>query len=656
MCGIAGFLATNRAVSSEELTCVARRMADRLGHRGPDDSGVWVDAETRVGLAHRRLSIVDLSPDGHQPMFSPRGRYALIFNGEIYNYRELRAELERARAAPDWRGHSDTEVMLAAFEQWGVRASLERFNGMFAFALWDRADRTLYLSRDRLGEKPLYYGWMDDAFLFGSELKALRAHPRWRGEIDRGALALYMRHSYVPTPYSIYRGVSKLVPGGLLTLHWGDGAAGREPTVDRYWSVDDVARSAASDPYGGTESEALADLDALARDAVLLRMHADVPLGAFLSGGVDSSTVVALMQAQSPRPVRTFSIGNTVDAYNEAHHAKLVAQHLGTDHTELYVTPEQGLEVIPSLPTMYDEPFADSSQIPTHLVSALARRHVTVSLSGDGGDELFGGYNRYFWGRTIWRSIRWAPRPVRATIAAGLRAVPPRRWDAVARRLAPVTPQMLRVRCAGDNAHKLAGIIGVRSPVEMYHRLVTNWPAPSNVVVDSTEPPTVLTDSAHWPPAPSFTQQMMHLDLMTYLPDDILVKVDRASMAVSLEARVPFLDHRLVAFAARLPLAMKVRGHEGKWLLRRLLFRYVPRELVERPKTGFGVPLDAWLRGPLRDWAESLLDPARLAREGFVNPAPVRERWQQHLAGQSNWSYLLWSVLMFQAWVDAQRA
>jgi asparagine synthase (glutamine-hydrolysing) len=656
MCGITGYLSAPATAAGDELACVVRKMSDRIRHRGPDDSGEWVDAEAGLALGFRRLSIIDLSDEGHQPMQSATGRFVIIFNGEIYNYGDLRRDLERAGGAPTWRGHSDTEVMLASFEQWGVRGALERFNGMFAFALWDRRDRTLYLSRDRLGEKPLYYGWMGSTFLFGSELKTLRAHPAWRGEIDRGALALYMRHNYVPAPYSIYKDVAKLAAGGLLTLPWGNGASGRAPSVERYWSARDVAEAAAASPFGGTESEALGELDALLRDAVSIRMHADVPLGAFLSGGVDSSAIVALMQAQSSRPVRTFSIGNTVDAYNEAPYAKAVAAHLGTDHTELYVTPEEARAVIPKLPAMYDEPFADSSQIPTYLVSALARQHVTVSLSGDGGDELFGGYNRYFWGRKIWRSVGWVPRTLRAAVASGLRAVPPRGWDALAGRVAPLMPASFPARRVGDNAHKLAGILAVKDPIEMYRGLVTHWEDPAAVVTAGAEPSTALTDQNQWPRTGNFTRHMMALDLVTYLPDDILVKVDRASMAVSLEARVPFLDHRVVEFASRLPLSMKIRGSTGKLLLRQLLFRYVPQSLIDRPKMGFGVPVDSWLRGPLREWAESLLDTQRLRRDGFIADAPVRERWEQHLSGRSNWSYLLWDVLMFQAWLDEQRA
>jgi asparagine synthase (glutamine-hydrolysing) len=465
---------------------------------------------------------------------------------------------------------------------------------------------------------------------------------------------LYMRHNYVPAPYSIYRGIAKLLPGTLLTLRWGDGTPRRAATTEPYWSAHQVAEAGAADPFRGTAATALDELDTLLRDAVLLRMQADVPLGAFLSGGVDSSMVVALMQAQSSRPVRTFSIGSTEAAYDEARQAKAVAGHLGTEHTELYVTPEEAMTVIPTLPAMYDEPFGDSSQIPTALVSALARRYVTVSLSGDGGDELFGGYNRYFWGRSVWRWIGWAPRAVRAGVASGLRAVPPQRWDAVFGRLAPAIPAAFHVRRAGDNAHKLAGMLTVDSPVEMYRRLLTHWEQPAALVLGGAEPPTVLTDDAQWPRASTFTQQMMNLDLVSYLPDDILVKVDRASMAVSLEARVPFLDHRVVAFAGGLPLAMKVRGNQGKWLLRTLLYRYVPRDLIDRPKMGFGVPLDSWLRGPLREWAEALLDVGRMRDEGYLQSGPIRAVWDEHLSGLKNWSYLLWDVLMFQAWVDAQ--
>jgi asparagine synthase (glutamine-hydrolysing) len=653
----------------DDLTAELSRMTDRLLHRGPDDGGTWIDADAGIALGHRRLSILDLSPQGHQPMMSASGRYVIAFNGEIYNHRALRSELEASAAGsqaekvqsgfpPDagggipWRGHSDTEVMLAAFEHWGVHGSLARFNGMFAFALWDRREHVLHLARDRFGEKPLYYGWMGNTFLFGSELKALKAHPAWRGEIDRGALSLYMRHNCIPAPYSIYRGVRKLLPAHMLNLPLG-GASREMPLALPYWSAREIAEAGVRQPFSGDDAEALAALDRLLRDAVALRMEADVPLGALLSGGVDSSTVVALMQAQSTRPVKTFSIGFHEQGYNEAEHAKAVARHLGTEHTELYVTPQEAMAVIPRLPEIFDEPFADSSQIPTFLVSQMTRRQVTVALSGDAGDELFGGYNRHLWGQSIWRKLGWMPKPVRAVLSNGLTALAPQTWDKMLSSLGPALPKRLRAQLPGDKLHKLAAILAHASPEEMYAGLVTHW-EPGSVVLGASEPPTALTDRAQWADFPDFTQRMMFLDLVSYLPDDILAKVDRSSMAVSLEARVPFLDHRVAEFAWQLPLAMKIRGGQGKWILRQVLDKYVPKALIERPKMGFGVPIDAWLRGPLRVWAESLLDESRLRQEGYFDPVPIRRKWAEHLSGQRNWQYHLWDVLMFQAWLDCQ--
>lgn len=664
MCGIAGWLGTE--FNSE----VVSRVRDALTHRGPDDSGVWVDEAAGIALAHRRLSILDLSPAGHQPMASSSGRYVIAFNGEIYNHLELRAELAKVGAgetprsqspggaARFWRGHSDTETLLAAFEAWGIEATLKKCVGMFALALWDRETRSLTLARDRLGEKPLYYGWQGEAFLFGSELKALRAHPAFRGEIDRDALALYLRHNYVPAPYSIYRGIAKLPPGSWLTLvadapvgaPQGYLLRGVSPAPSFYWRARDAAEAGGRGNLN--DATAINELDTLLRQAIGGQMVADVPLGAFLSGGVDSSAVVALMQAQSQRPVQTFTIGFHETGYNEAEHAHAVAAHLGTEHTELYVTAEQAMAVIPRLPSLYDEPFADSSQIPTFLVSELARRHVTVSLSGDGGDELFGGYNRYLWASRIWRSLGWAPRPLRAALAGVLTSLPPAAWNGVFSGLSVFLPQGWRYANPGDKLHKLAGILAVRSPEEIYLALVSHWQQPTSVVIGATEPATVLTDPAQRANLPDFESRMMYLDQMTYLPGDILTKVDRAAMGVSLETRVPLIDHRVVEFAWQLPLSMKIRDGQTKWLLRQVLYRHVPRELIERPKMGFGIPLDAWLRGPLRDWAEALLDESRLRQEGYFHPGPIRQKWTEHLSGQRNWAYHLWNVLMFQAWLD----
>ncbi|MBU3967371.1 MAG: asparagine synthase (glutamine-hydrolyzing) [Euryarchaeota archaeon] len=647
MCGITGFLGLDNQ-KGNLLETTVKHMADTLDHRGPDDNGVWVDTETGIALGHRRLSIVDLSSTGHQPMHSACGRYVIVFNGEIYNFKTLRQELESL--GHKFRGHSDTEVMLTAISQWGLEAAVKCFNGMFAFALWDKQEHRLHLARDRLGEKPLYYGWMGKMFLFGSELKALCAHPDFKKEINRDVLALYLRHNYVPSPYSIYKGINKLQPGTILTLNRSDSTSTPAPLP--YWSAREVAEHGITRSFTGSADEAVDQLDSLLREAVKMRMEADVPLGAFLSGGVDSSLVVALMQAQSDIPIKTFSIGFNESEYNEANYAKAVAQHLGTDHTELYITPEQAMAVIPRLPTLYDEPFADSSQIPTFLVSELARRYVTVSLSGDGGDELFAGYNRYFLGQSLWNKIGWMPKRIRQAASGMLTAISPQTWETMFQKMKYILPGKIKQQNPGDKLHKLSEILDVEDQEALYLRFVSHWKDPSSLVPGAREPPTALTDRSQWADLPDFTQRMMFLDTVTYLPDDILVKVDRASMGVSLEARVPLLDHRVMEFAWRLPMSMKIRNGQSKWILRQVLYKYVPRELIERPKMGFGVPIDSWLRGPLREWAEVLLDEKRIREEGFFNHQPIREKWAEHLSGKRNWQYYLWDVLMFQAWLD----
>lgn len=645
MCGITGLL-SNQTVSSDHLS----NMANAMPHRGPDDSGIWHNDDTGIGLAHRRLAIVDLSPAGHQPMHSSSERYVIAFNGEIYNHNKLRAELEKANIAHHWRGHSDTETLLATVEAWGIEATLQRCIGMFAIALWDKKTQTLTLARDRLGEKPLYYGWQDDTFLFGSELKALNAHPAFHAEINRDALCLYMRHHYVPAPYSIYQGIHKLLPGTWLQVS----RAQREPHIKTYWSGVDVSHQGKTNPFTGSPEEAVNALENLLKDAIGQQMMADVPLGAFLSGGIDSSTVVALMQAQSSKPIKTFSIGFHEERYNEAAHAKAVAQHIGTDHTELYVTPDECMQVIPRLPSLYDEPFADSSQIPTFLVSQLARQHVTVSLSGDAGDELFAGYNRYQLTADTWAKLSRIPRPIRQWAAKAITSVSPASWNRIANTLKSVIPAFSQWANTGDKLHKGAGVMASHSAADLYLGMVSGWQHPTDVIIGGTEPPTSLT--GHLPDLSHLNtvERMMVLDLLTYLPDDILCKVDRAAMGVSLESRVPFLDHRVVEFAWSVPLEYKLRDNQTKWVLRQVLYRHVPKELIERPKMGFGVPIDSWLRGPLRDWAEDLLSESRLRQDGYFNPAPIRQKWKEHLSGQRNWQYHLWDVLMFQAWLQTQ--
>ncbi len=649
MCGLAGFLGGAPQAGDE---AVLRRMAAPLHHRGPDDEGIWSDSVQRIGLAHRRLSIVDLSPAGHQPMVSATGRYVIAFNGEIYNHGEIRHELEQSAGMRGWRGHSDTETLLAGIEAWGLEATIEKSIGMFAIALWDRHTQTLSLARDRLGEKPLYYGWQGNGsgrvFLFGSELKALKAHPCFAAPVDRGALCLLLRHNYIPAPYSIHEGIAKLAPGCLLTVSLTQ----PEPVIRKYWDAVQIAREGQSHPFRGTADEAVDALQALASDAIGKQMVADVPLGAFLSGGIDSSTVVALMQAQSARPVRTFTIGFDNEGYNEARHAKAVARHLGTEHTELYVTPAQALEVIPRLPQLYNEPFADSSQIPTFLVSQLARQQVTVSLSGDAGDELFCGYNRYQMTARLWHKLARVPVPLRAAIARAITAVSPARWDS----LAHFIPGSGKLRLFGDKLHKGAGVLASRTVDDLYLGVVSLQRDPAGWVIGGQEPPTLLTGRRPDLQGLGAVEQMMALDMVSYLPDDILAKVDRAAMGVSLESRVPLLDHRVVEFAWRLPLEYKLREGQSKWPLRQLLYRHVPRELVDRPKMGFGIPLDAWLRGPLREWAENLLNEERLRREGYFQPQPVRRMWAEHLAGGRNRANNLWGVLMFQAWQESERS
>jgi asparagine synthase (glutamine-hydrolysing) len=651
MCGLTGFWQLHGG-ARDALLGQAQAMSTRLTHRGPDDSGEWCDEVTGIALAQRRLSILDLSPAGHQPMHSACGRYVIVFNGEIYNHLDLRERLHTESAEPTWRGHSDTETLIACFVAWGVERTLQASVGMFAFALWDRQQRALTLARDRLGEKPLYYGWQNDTLLFGSELKALKAHAAFHSDIDRNALALLLRHNCIPAPHSIYRGVFKLRPGHLLRI---PAAAARDAQAVPYWRYNDAVSAGLGSPLNVTDVEATDALEAQLGTSISAQMLSDVPLGAFLSGGIDSSTIVALMQARSHRPIKTFTMGFGESGYDEAAHAKVVAAHLGTEHTELYVRAEDALSVIPRLPAIFCEPFGDSSQIPTFLISQLTRREVTVALSGDGGDELFGGYNRYLGARSTWEQMQSLPPLARRAAAGALRALSPAAWDKLFEHAKPFLPKRWHLATPGDKAQKLADVLTVSGGEAFFLSLASHWPDPASIVIGAQEPSTLLTDPAAWPRTGDLAHWMMAMDAQTYLPDDILVKVDRAAMANSLETRVPMLDHRVVELAWRVPLHQKIRDGQGKWLLRQVLYRHVPRELIERPKMGFGIPLDSWLRGPLRDWAEALLDESRLRREGYFQPAPIRQKWEEHLSGRRNWQHQLWTVLMFQTWLEETR-
>jgi asparagine synthase (glutamine-hydrolysing) len=626
MCGFSGYLQLGGGPELDRVA-VLRAMSHSLRHRGPDDEGWWLDPDIDFGVTHQRLSIADLSPAGHQPMVSQTGHLVLAFNGEIYNYAQLRAALEQEDPAIRWRGHSDTEVLLAMLERWGLQRALSAVTGMFAFALWDCRAQTLALARDRMGEKPLYWGWQGQTLLFGSELRALEQHPAFQWRLDRGALALLLRYNYIPEPHSIYQGVHKLPPGHCIVLSAGRRDAAPQP----YWDYRAVARAGIETPFRGTEAQAIETLEGLLAASVKQQMVADVPLGAFLSGGLDSSTVVALMQAQSARQVHTYAIGFEDKAYDEAGHARAVAAHLGTDHTELVVSERDALDVVPDLPGLYCEPFADSSQIPTFLVTRMARRNVTVALGGDGADELLGGYTHHQYLPRLWGLLDRVPRGVRAAVARTL----PAPW--LPRRLA-----------------KLQGVLDSRSREDLYWRSRSFWPDPAGLVPGATEPDSLLRDQCRdpsgWRFMPEFAGWIMAMEAIDYMPGDVLAKVDRAAMANSLEVRAPFLDHHVVEFAATLPLAMKLRGGQGKWILRQLLYRHVPQSLVDRPKKGFSVPLAAWLRCPLRDWAEGLLAEPALSRDGCFDAAAVRRAWAEHLGGRKDRAAQLWSILMFQAW------
>jgi len=644
MCGIAGFFQSSS--TTDDARAIIKRMTDAIKHRGPDSEGFWIGQEenNRIVLGHRRLAIQDLSPAGHQPMLSVSKRFTLIFNGEIYNHLDLREELHSIYAVKglEWSGHSDTETLLACFENWGIEKTIKKTKGMFAFAVYDAVNNTLVLGRDRLGEKPLYYGWQGDSFIFASELKAIKEHPAFLNKIDRTALTLYLRYSYLPGEYCIYQGIRKLRAGCLLTFS----LTNKKHAIQSFWSLNENIAAAKEKPFIGDADDAVNELEKRLSASVRNQMMSDVPLGAFLSGGIDSSTVVALMQAQSDKPINTFSIGFDIEGFNEAEHAKAVAEQLGTNHKELYVTSEMALDVIPKLPQLFDEPFADPSQIPTYLVAEMAKQHVTVALSGDAGDELFCGYNRYIATEKVWSKLSKVPLILRLLLAKSLVFLPVSSWD----KLFSVIPLAKDWANIGNKLHKAATVLGAKNLDDLYLGLVSQWTNPLDVVVNGTD---VALDGNElgWLNLCD-VETMMGKDAQGYLTDDILVKVDRSAMGVSLEGRVPMLDHELVEFAWSLPLNFKLKGGVAKWPLKQLLYKYVPKQLIERPKVGFAIPLDEWLRGPLLEWANKLLDEELIKEQGFFNSGPIREKWLEHRSGKRNWSNQLWSILMFQSWYE----
>ncbi len=640
MCGIVGFLNKNTHNHTHKIADSAKliaTMTDRLAHRGPNDGSTWINQKAGIALGHRRLSIIDLSSTGKQPMHSQNGDYIIVYNGEIYNFIELKKQLTAKNH--HFYGQSDTEVILALISEYGFETALQRMSGMFALALWDNKNKTLSLARDRIGEKPLYYGIINNTFVFGSELKALQAYPNFNNPINRKSLMLFMQYGYVPTPHSIYEEIYKLTPGTTLTI--SASTLHTLPTPKTYWSAIDIAQTNLANNLELTDVQAIETTDQLLNAIIQKQMIADVPIGAFLSGGIDSSLIAALMQANSSQPIKTFTIGFHDQAYNEAHFAKAIAKHLHTDHTEFYVDAQQALSIIPQLPSIYDEPFADSSAIPTILLAQLTKQQVSVCLSGDGGDEIFGGYNRYLLAQTLWQKLSYLPYHIRLSIQKLLLSISPSRWH-----------QLLKfttIPMIGDKLHKFASIVAIKSPALFYQQLISQWPNANNLVKNQiiSNHQTLLQEIESM----NFIEKMMITDTISYLPDDIMVKIDRATMAVSLESRAPYLDHQLIELMWKLPLHMKIRNSTSKWLLRQILYKYVPQHLIDRPKMGFGIPLDVWLRGPLRDWAESLLNKALIEQQGYLQAAPILEKWQEHLSGKRNWQYQLWTVLMFQAWM-----
>lgn len=650
MCGIAGGLYIDDR-SFTDMQSIVSKMIDKLNHRGPDDKGVWIDSDTGISLSHSRLAIMDLSFAGHQPMPSPCGCLVIVFNGEIYNHIDIRKELTLNNLLPSdffWKGTSDTETLLMAIKVWGVSKTLSKLIGMFAFALWDYNTKSLTIARDRMGEKPLYYGLQDRALMFASELKSIHAIPTFNASINQSALSLYLQNNMVPAPSTIYNGIYKLLPGTYLTVKKDDIIQNRLPKPTQYWGLDNIVQKGLLTPFSGSKEEAVFELDRLIKQSISGQMIADVSLGAFLSGGVDSTTIVALMQSQSIQPIQTFTAGFYERGYNEANYAKEVANYLGTNHTELYVTQSQMLDCVPKIPQLYDEPFADASQIPTYLISRLTRQHVTVSLSGDGGDELFGGYNRYISAVSIWNKCIKLPYAIRMLIAGILTTISPSAWDSIFYNLRSVLPRDWQYQTPGNKVYKLSSILTVKSAEKLYNNIVSNWKQTEHVLVNYQEKNEAFSNTLN---IKELEHRMMYLDSISYLPDDILVKVDRASMGASLESRVPFLDHRIVEFAWTLPLTMKIHQGQGKWILRKVLNKYIPSNLVDRPKSGFDVPIDHWLRGPLKKWAEELINPSLLKEQGFFVPEIIQRKWLEHLSGKKNCSHQLWAILMFQAWL-----
>lgn len=648
MCGINGFYTKSLSTFNN----VILKMNSSISHRGPDAGGTWQDINSGIVLGHQRLSIIDLSNAGNQPMRSNSHRFILTYNGEIYNHLEIRDELEKNNSNIKWRGKSDTETLLEAIDFWGIENTLKKIDGMFAFGIWDQKTHSLTLVRDRLGEKPLYYGWQgkgnNRVFLFGSELKALKVHPEFNGEINRGAIALQLRHNCIPAPYSIYKDIYKLLPGHYLELNVSDLKNNLLPLSKIYWSLAEKANYGNNNQLVFNEMDIQKDLEKHLHSSVKKQMISDAPLGAFLSGGIDSSTVVAIMQSQSNLPVKTFTIGSSEDDYSEAKYAKKISKYLGTDHTELYVSSKEALDIIPKLPIIYDEPFSDSSQIPTFLVSQLAKQHVKVALSGDGADELFCGYNRYEMSETFSNICRFIPLSFRKILASWLSSMSPNSWMKLSKILLSLNPRI----DFKNKMQKVSNVLDSKTTHDFYYTLCSHWQNPTEVVIGSKEPGTLLTEFKPKLINLNSQQEMMVLDFLTYLPDDILVKIDRASMASSLETRAPFLDHKLIEYVWKIPHSLKFRNGQGKQILRNVLNKYVPKELTERPKMGFSIPIDIWLRGPLRDWAETLLNEKKLQKEGYFNTKLIRDKWSEHLKGKTNWHYDLWDILMFQAWLD----